>query len=190
MTQEMQQQSSSLSDYTNRILKRSQKRKITITNSYGTKDAFKDCRNDNSYSGTSNILLFRKIVRQVNQEICNQIIKGNTIMLPNRCGSLYLQKQIQQPYMKKGKVIIPLGVDWQKTLELWHKDPQAEKDKILIRYQSRKAFKVIYDIKKAYYANKSYVKFHTNRSFKIAIKNSVNNGLDAYLKNGTAIYKY
>jgi len=67
---------------------------------------------------------------------------GEVVKLPYRMGELLVgQFEGGARFNKEGKLKIGYSIDWDKTIELWHEDEEAARDKILVRHEGKIGFK-------------------------------------------------
>ena len=119
---------------------------------------------------------FRKVLRRFNYLIGEEILKGNTIYLPMKMGTLRLLKH--KPILKyvKGKVINEMSYSWIDTLKVWYEDEEFLKSKKLIRKQTEYIYKICYNTAKANYKNKYFFQLHVSRTLKNRLKEAIRNG--------------
>lgn len=168
------------------ILKLHNSRNYKITNSLGVYDIYKYIRKHKWYNIGCPVTekQFYAIIRQVNLLLIDKLINEGEIKLPKRMGKLELRKVKNEAKFVNGKLIVNYPIDWNKTIDLWIKDSNAQKQKLLIRDTSRHySFYVYYNKRKANYNNKSFMYFQPNRNIPLAVKKRQEKGLmDAYSK--------
>lgn len=157
-------------------------RKHKITNSYGIYDGYKFYRKykpkEKKYYITES--QYFTITRKINNLLAELLANGNEIILPCHMGTLEIRKTGTYIRLENNKIKTNLPIDWNKTLQLWFEDPEAYKNKTIIRCEEKEMFKIFYNRYNATYNNKSYYTFTPNRSLKGQLKISVRNGLDAF----------
>lgn len=135
---------------------------------------------------------FNDIISSYNEALASYIIDNLTYTLPFRLGKIEILKDKREIYIdpKTGKVKNTFPVDWKATKELWNKDLEAKKSKILIRYKNLKTggyvFRIHYNVKTALYKGKTVYKFKPVRSFARALAARINDyskdKYDTYIK--------
>lgn len=128
---------------------------------------------------------YSKILRAIHEAWIEDFTKGFDITFPQHMGKLVLRKNSAKPKIVNGKLKIRYKIDWDKTLELWYNDKEAEKNKTLIRMEVPEIYKISYMIDKYCSTNSRYLTFKPCREFKIKLKGAIqNNSLDTiYLNN-------
>lgn len=168
--------------FKNRIKKVNSNRRHKIRNSLGVYDAFKYYRKNRTREPkyVLNESQYFSIIRQVNEALCDEIIRGKDITLPERMGTLELRKFGSKIEFKNGKLRTNLPVDWDRTLELWYEDPIAKENKTLVRIETRDIYTIYYNKATANYNNKVFYKFNVNKALKQRLKDQIKyNNLDA-----------
>jgi hypothetical protein len=173
----------SYEEFRKEILKVDQPRNHKIKGSYGVYDAYKYIRK-NKWLNIGQALTeheFYTIIRQVNNLLIENFLKGHDIELPHRLGKLELRKYKKRVSIVNGEIHTNLPIDWDRTLKLWAEDKESYDNKLLIRAEEKELFKVLYNKSKANYNNKSFYEFDINRDFKRRLKQRIKDGLlDAY----------
>lgn len=83
---------------------------------------------------------YSRIVRKVNKHVTDKMIFENfEVNLPNRLGSVRIKKKkIKVGLNPDGSLNkIMLRPDWDATMRLWEKDPEAKKQKKLVYHLNR-----------------------------------------------------
>lgn len=172
----------SLQDFINKAKKVSGPRKHKVRNSLGVYDAYKFYRK-NKPKEKKFILTeseYFAIIRQINESLCDEIIKGKDIKLPHRMGRLEVRKFSSKIEFKDGQVRTNLPIDWDKTLKLWYEDWEARENKTLVRYETNQIFTIYYNRGFANYENKTFYKFNVNKALNKRLKDQIRfNRLDA-----------
>ena len=172
-----------MDDFRRTVLKLNSPRKHKITNSNGVYDAYKYIRK-NKWFNIGRPLTeheFYTIIRQVNNCLADELLKGNDITLPHRLGRLELRKYDSRITINNGVVKTNLPIDWDRTLKLWSEDEEAYKDRTLVKMEEKEIFKVFYNKKDANYVNKSFYTFEINRDLKRRLKQRIKNkSIDAF----------
>lgn len=170
-------------EFIQEVKKVHQKRHHKVTNSYGSKDAFRFYRKtrpkEDKYILTD--CEYLHIIRLVNNELQILLINGNDVILPERMGCLELRKRTNKIKFKDNKLIVNNPINWNATLKLWYEHPEYKNKKQLVREESLEVFKVYYNRSKANYNNKTFYEFNTNRTIKLGLKKNIKqNKIDAY----------
>ena len=169
-------------EYINEIKKVDGPRKHKIRNSLGVYDAYKYYRKnkpkDTRFRLTES--QYFAIIRNINELLKDEILKGHDITFPHRMGKLELRKFNSKVEFKDGKLRTNLPIDWDRTLKLWYEDKEAEKEKTLIRIETNELFTIYYNRASADFPNKAFYKFNVNRALKRMLKDRIrNNNIDA-----------
>lgn len=172
-----------MDDFRRAVLKIDGPRKHRVNNSNGVYQAYKWIRK-NKWLDIGRPLTeheFYSIVRQVNNLLADELLKGRDIVLPHRLGRIELRKYNSRISVKDGKVKTNLPIDWDRTLDLWANDEESYKNKTLVRLEEKEIFKVYYNKVKALYNNKAFMEFEVNRDLKRRLKQRIKNGaVDAF----------
>lgn len=172
----------SFEDFRKSILKVNGKRHHKIKNSLGVKDAYLWCRKNKLFNGGEiSEKDFYRIIRTVNKLLAEELLQGRDITFPQRMGGLEVRRF--EPYVKfvNGKVKTTRGIDWKATLQLWHEDEEARKEKFLIHSENPFAFLIFYNRMIANYANKTIYQFRPNRELSTQINKLGKEGIiDAF----------
>lgn len=170
-------------DFRKNILKIDKSRKHIISGSLGVYDAYKYIRKHKWFDIGRPLSEheFYIIIRQINNLLAEEFIKGNDIELPHKLGKLELRKFEKRVSFIDGVLHTNLPIDWDRTLKLWAEDNDAYKEKVLVRMEEDEIFKVVYNKSKANYNNKSFYEFSINRDIKKRLKQKIKEGLlDAF----------
>jgi hypothetical protein len=148
-----------------------------VTNSWGIYDAYKHIRKNKWYNIGRPVKEheFYTIVRQVNDLLANELIKGNTVVFPAKMGKLELRKSKRRVKMVDGELKNSYPIDWNSTMKLWYEDAEARKQKTLIRFEQEYVYHVKYCKFMASYENKCFYEFYLNTFIKKKLKNSIIN---------------
>ena len=166
-------------EFTSKILKRYQKKKKKVRNSWGVYDAYKHIRKNNWYNIGRPLKEkeFYAIIRDVNNILASYITKGKPITFPEKMGILELRKRQKGASLVDGKLKITYPIDWDSTLKLWYADEEAKKNKTLLRFTEGDVYNVKYCKRLATYENKSFYEFALNRFVKRELKDRIKKGL-------------
>lgn len=116
-----------------------------------------------------------KVIDQFNKSLRDEILNNSfDFRLPCRLGTLGIRKKKLTPWINdEGKLINNLPVDWKATLDLWEEDPEAKKEKKLVRHYNAHTKGYIahwyYTTAKANYTWKSAYSFLPCRTSKIEL---------------------
>ena len=172
-----------MDDFRKKVLKLDKPRQHKVNNSLGTYDAYKWIRK-NKWLDIGRPITeheFYTIIRQVNNLLAENFLKGRDIVLPHRLGTIELRKYETKMSFNNGKLHTNLPIDWDRTLKLWAEDEEAYKEKMLVKVEEKEIFKVFYNKGKANYNNKSFYEFEVNRDLKRRLKQRIKDGLiDAF----------
>lgn len=172
-----------MDDFRKKVLKLDKPRQHKVNNSLGVYDAYKWIRK-NKWLDIGRPITeheFYTIIRQVNNLLAENFLKGRDIVLPHRLGTIELRKYETKMSFNNGKLHTNLPIDWDRTLKLWAEDEEAYKEKMLVKVEEKEIFKVFYNKGKANYNNKSFYEFEVNRDLKRRLKQRIKDGLiDAF----------
>ena len=172
-----------MDDFRKKVLKIDKPRQHKVNNSLGVYDAYKWIRK-NKWLDIGRPITeheFYTIIRQVNNLLVENFLKGKDIVLPHRLGTIELRKYETKMSFNNGKLHTNLPIDWDRTLKLWAEDEEAYKEKMLVKVEEKEIFKVFYNKGKANYNNKSFYEFEVNRDLKRRLKQRIKDGLiDAF----------
>lgn len=172
-----------MDDFRKKVLKLDKPRQHKVNNSLGVYDAYKWIRK-NKWLDIGRPITeheFYTIIRQVNNLLAENFLKGRDIVLPHRLGTIELRKYETKMSFNNGKLHTNLPIDWDRTLKLWAEDKEAYKEKMLVKVEEKEIFKVFYNKGKANYNNKSFYEFEVNRDLKRRLKQRIKDGLiDAF----------
>ena len=172
-----------MDDFRKKVLKIDKPRQHKVNNSLGVYDAYKWIRK-NKWLDIGRPITeheFYTIIRQVNNLLAENFLKGRDIVLPHRLGTIELRKYETKMSFNNGKLHTNLPIDWDRTLKLWAEDEEAYKEKMLVKVEEKEIFKVFYNKGKANYNNKSFYEFNVNRDLKKRLKQRIKEGkLDAF----------
>lgn len=172
-----------INEFRKKVLKLNQTRKYKIKNSLGVYDAYKWIRKNKWLNIGEPVTQhqFYYIVRNINNCLAENLLLGEDIVFPQRMGSLELRKYDAKISFNNNKLVTNLPIDWNRTINLWQEDEEAYKNKTLVKMEEKEIFKVYYNKKRANYNNKSFMRFHVNRSLKVKIKQRIKDRtLDAF----------
>lgn len=175
------------SEFIKRIKKVTGHRKHSVTNSLGVRDAMNHYRK-NRPKESSFVLSpsqYYSIIRKVNEMLGEQLLKGCSIKLPYRMGSLYIVKKLRQPKLNEaGKLVYRVPIDWDATLKLWYESEEDLKNKTLIKVEDKNGYKFHYERKHTDYENQSVTQFLPTRALKLKLKQLIKSqSLEGYNTN-------
>ena len=173
-----------MDEFRRKVLKVDHSRNHKVKNSIGVYDIYKHIRKNKWYDIGQPITehQFYTIIRQVNNVLADNLLKGNDIVFPNKMGRLEVRKYDASISIKDGKVKTNLPIDWDRTLKLWSEDEEAYKERTLVKMEEKEIFKVCYNKTRADFPNKGFYQLQINRDLKIALKKKIKLGnFDAFL---------
>lgn len=170
-------------EFLKEIKKVNMERRHRVTNSYGSKDAFRFYRkikpNDSKYVLTD--CQYLQIIRTINNHLRDLLIQGEDVLLPEKMGRLELRKKAVYKKFKDGKLKTNSPIDWNATLKLWYESTVCKTKKQLVRQEIEELFNIYYNTNKANYNNKTFYEFFVNRNIKLGLKNNIKlNKIDAF----------
>lgn len=156
------------------------KREYKIKNCIGVRDAYRWFRKKEK--GISEHQ-YRRIVRQLNKELIEELFRKGDIDFPWGLGKLQVRKEKSKIFLKDGKVETNLGIDWGKTVELWSQDEEAHKNKTLIKCDCKYLYHIFYTKREtANFKNRIYYKLRLVREVYKRMREKIdNNELEAFL---------
>lgn len=166
------------SDYLKEKKKVSGKRKRKLKSDVGTNTiALKYKKDVNALSDTD----FRNVINCINNMLVDDLVSGKDVVLPFKLGRLEVRKFPTRVKIVDGKLKNSMPIDWNETLKLWYDNKSAEKKKILVRHETNYIYRIVYNKFNARYTNQNIYKFVPSRGLKIKLKESIKNGLDAFM---------
>ena len=172
-----------LNDFIKEIKKVNKCRNHRVKNSYGITDGFKYYVNHVKDKGTYlDIGQYSKVIRKVNELLCQQFLKGYDIELPHRLGKIQLVKVKSKYEFDGDKIKTNQYVDWDATLKLWFEDNESKNKKLLVRHTVKEKFIITYNKKTANYKNQFFYAFRPTRGFKLLLKEAIRDDkIDAFI---------
>ena len=173
-----------MDEFRRKVLKVDHSRNHKVKNSIGVYDIYKHIRKNKWYDIGQPITehQFYTIIRQVNNVLADNLLKGNDIVFPNKMGRLEVRKFEPIIRFDDNKLTVRLPIDWDRTLKLWSEDEEAYKERTLIKMEEKEIFKVYYNKTRADFPNKGFYQLQINRDLKIALKKKIKLGnFDAFL---------
>ena len=173
-----------MDEFRRKVLKVDHSRNHKVKNSIGVYDIYKHIRKNKWYNIGQPITehQFYTIIRQVNNVLADNLLKGNDIVFPNKMGRLEVRKFEPIIRFDDNKLTVRLPIDWDKTLKLWSEDEEAYKERTLVKMEEKEIFKVCYNKTRADFPNKGFYQLQINRDLKIALKKKIKLGnFDAFL---------
>lgn len=182
-------------DFRKEILKVSEKRNITISNSRGIKEAWLWLKKNKWPIVEEEIteLQLGRVVRLINTALQEKILKGESIRLPFGMGKILLASYNSRLELdKNNKLVTTIPIDWGETLKEWERDSEAYNKKTLIRFNGLKRYKLLYDKSFCFYKNKIFYRFTPSRELKNRIsKRAKENNIDTLsITKNHGIYKH
>ena len=120
---------------------------------------------------------FYVIIRSINKLLADNLVKEGSMVIPATMGKLEIAKKNTEPKVHKGKLCIKYPIDWQSTLKLWYEDKEAEKNKIVVRFENEYTYHIKFDKYKSTCGNKCFYEFTPHRRVKRALRDSINEGI-------------
>ena len=173
-----------MDEFRRKVLKVDHSRNHKVKNSIGVYDIYKHIRKNKWYDIGQPITehQFYTIIRQVNNVLADNLLKGNDIVFPNKMGRLEVKKFEPIIRFDDNKLTVRLPIDWDRTLKLWSEDEEAYKERTLVKMEEKEIFKVCYNKTRADFQNKGFYQLQINRDLKIALKKKIKLGnFDAFL---------
>ena len=173
-----------MDEFRRKVLKVDHSRNHKVKNSIGVYDIYKHIRKNKWYDIGQPITehQFYTIIRQVNNVLADNLLKGNDIVFPNKMGMLEVRKFEPIIRFDDNKLTVRLPIDWDRTLKLWSEDEEAYKERTLVKMEEKEIFKVCYNKTRADFPNKGFYQLQINRDLKIALKKKIKLGnFDAFL---------
>ena len=173
-----------MDEFRRKVLKVDHSRNHKVKNSIGVYDIYKHIRKNKWYDIGQPITehQFYTIIRQVNNVLADNLLKGNDIVFPNKMGRLEVRKFEPIIRFDGNKLTVRLPIDWDRTLKLWSEDEEAYKERTLVKMEEKEIFKVCYNKTRADFPNKGFYQLQINRDLKIALKKKIKLGnFDAFL---------
>ena len=173
-----------MDEFRRKVLKVDHSRNHKVKNSMGVYDIYKHIRKNKWYNIGQPITehQFYTIIRQVNNVLADNLLKGNDIVFPNKMGRLEVRKFEPIIRFDDNKLTVRLPIDWDRTLKLWLEDEEAYKERTLVKMEEKEIFKVCYNKTRADFQNKGFYQLQINRDLKIALKKKIKLGnFDAFL---------
>ena len=153
-------------------------REYKITNSWGVYDAYKAIRKNHWYDIGRPLKEqeFYAIIRKVNKLLAENIVNGETVILPASMGKLELRKYPKGVKFVDGKLKNTYPIDWKSTNQLWEEDEEEHQKKTLLRYESPMVYRVRYCKEDATYENKIFYQFRLHQKVRQRLKENIING--------------
>ena len=173
-----------MDEFRRKVLKVDHSRNHKVKNSIGVYDIYKHIRKNKWYDIGQPITehQFYTIIRQVNNVLADNLLKGNDIVFPNKMGRLEVRKFEPIIRFDDNKLTVRLPIDWDRTLKLWLEDEEAYKERTLVKMEEKEIFKVCYNKTRADFPNKGFYQLQINRDLKTALKKKIKLGnFDAFL---------
>ena len=173
-----------MDEFRRKVLKVDHSRNHKVKNSIGVYDIYKHIRKNKWYDIGQPITehQFYTIIREVNNVLADNLLKGNDIVFPNKMGRLEVRKFEPIIRFDDNKLTVRLPIDWDSTLKLWLEDEEAYKERTLVKMEEKEIFKVCYNKTRADFPNKGFYQLQINRDLKIALKKKIKLGnFDAFL---------
>lgn len=173
-----------MDEFRKKVLKVEHSRNHKVKNSIGVYDVYKHIRKNKWYDIGQPITehQFYTIIREINNVLADNLLKGNDIVFPSKMGRLEVRKFEPIIRFDNNKLTVRLPIDWDRTLKLWSEDEEAYKERTLVKIEEKEIFKVCYNKTRADFPNKGFYQLQINRDLKIALKKKIKLGnFDAFL---------
>lgn len=145
-----------------------------IKGGYGKSDYYKHYRHN---GGTLLRDPYARVLRAVNKALVEELIEGaNDYTLPFGLGRISFRKRKNKAFITVNGIRSTTMVNWKDTMALWEDNPQAKRNKILLRYTNLSTGRYSFRIKMftRRFANKDYFAFRFKRSFKRSFSDRIN----------------
>lgn len=172
------------SEFRKKVVKAKEKHHFEITNSYGTKEAWRWLKKSKWLDLPEPVTEreFGLILKAINLALRDHLLNGGDIELPHRMGRIEIRKFNAKIEIRDGKLITTLPPDWGRTLELWYEDKDSFENKTIVRFEGIERFSFFYNRTKANFNNKAFYRFVPSRTLKKELKKRIVNGtMDAFL---------
>ena len=149
-----------------------------IRNSLGVYDIYKIIRKNHWYDIGRPLKEqeFYAIIRKVNKLLAENIVNGETVILPSSMGKLELRKYPKGVKFVDGKLKNTYPIDWKSTNQLWEENEEEHQKKTLLRYESPMVYRVRYCKEDATYENKIFYQFRLHQKVRKRLKENIING--------------
>lgn len=158
-----------------------QRRKHKIKNSYGITDFFRYYKK-NYKSPIKDLRKYSDILKAINHEFANELAEsGYDIKFPKHMGMLSISKRKGVVWInKEGKLCSNRPIDYVATNKLWKDNPEAKKQKRIIRLENPHSdgyqFRIYYKRRTANYKNKKIYAVQFNRQMSRKFAKSIRDG--------------
>ena len=165
-------------EFANNIKKRRSKKNFKVTNSWGVYDAYKAIRKHGWFDIGRPLKEheFYSIIREVNNNLAEELSLGNEVKFPCRMGKLEIRKKPVGVSLVRGELVNTYPIAWEDTIRLWFEDEEAKNNKTLVRREISNVYYVKYNKFRANYENQTFYEFKLNRFLKLALNKNVSNG--------------
>lgn len=172
----------SISEFKKKVLRLNEPKEHEVTNSYGLLEGYRYLRKNNKISLDIPYKNFSTIIKEMNKVMGKYIANGEEMVLPQRMGKIEIRRYEPGIRMIDGKPVpYSMAINWKETLKLWEIDEESRKNKVLVRYEDRVAYKLLYNKSYATYKNKMFYKMNINRGIKKSLSANIkNNKIDAF----------
>ena len=173
----MEERDITLREY--RRLKGSPVHNYDVSNSYGVYDYYKYYRHNRPRAKSyykMNEHQYYKLIRAVNEYLVELLFKNKIVEFPDRLGQLVIQKRNTTVTFKDGKLRTNRPVNWDATIRLWFEDPEAEKNKTVVRWDTDHLTTIVYKKSNTLFRNKPFYEFQVLRRLKQRLGSLINEG--------------
>lgn len=172
------------SSFREKVLKIHDKRFNKIKDSVQTRTAYRWLVK-NKYLNKQDISEtdFRTIIKEVNNSIIDEFLKGYDIKFPHGMGGLQLRKMPAKIKFINNRMVTNKPINWKETLLLWNTDKEAYDSKLVVRNDIKEIFSIQYIKNRAFFKNAFFYNFRPARNIKKKLFDKINNNeIDAFLK--------
>lgn len=163
-------------DYTEfKVSIQNKPRSFRVTGSWGVYDAYKAIRRQKWFNigGPVSEKNFYAIIRGINRILAEGLVNGTSIVFPQMMGRLELRKYEVGVKLDGDKLKNTYPIDWGNTYKLWYSDPEAYKNKILLRIENPQLYRIKYCTSDAKFPNKMFYKFTLCNKIKKDLSNNL-----------------
>lgn len=143
------------------------RRKVTITGSYGVYDVYKWLRK-NKWLDIGRPLKeaeFYRIIRRYHELLGEVILSGVSVYLPARMGMIELRRKPRIVSLIDGKVVTNLPIDWNSTINLWYEDEECRNNHVILHKEKEgDMHNLVYSNFESNYPNKSFFEMRFGRT--------------------------
>lgn len=155
------EKTNNLKDFMVEIKRAHQTRKHKVTNSYDTKDFYRNYikgldKNSEYYISEKQ---YGNILKVTNDLIMEKLLEGFQVVFPYNLGCLQIESSKNKFYYKNGELKTTYMIDWNETIKLWFEDDECRKNKTFVRRDNAEKYIVRYHHAKGKLKNKTLLYF-------------------------------